>query len=118
MTNTIDYNTLSKAELITLLEKRDTDIATLTVDNTTLKEDKQKDIVKIQELDKQLVECQNRVPVIDTAEQLIDALLDLPDEEIEVLPVLLRTTDSGIEAYAAFNYGMLSSLEQSDMNAN
>lgn len=109
-----DYNTLSKAELIKLLEKKDNDITTLTTQKQSLEEDKQKGIVKIQGLQKELIECESRVLSIDNAEQLIDALLDLPEEEVEILPVLLRTNDIGVEAYTAFNYGILTYLEGSD----
>ena len=118
MKNTVDYNTLTKAELIVLLEKRDTDITTITAQKQSLEEDKQKDGIKIQELEKALTQCENRVLTIDTAEQLMDAVLDLPKEEVEMLPVLLRTTDIGVEAFTAFNYGILTYLEGSNTDPN
>lgn len=118
MKDTTDYNTLTKAELIVFLEKRDTDITTLTSQKEALEKDKQERVVEIEGLQEELTQCRNSVFTIDTAEQLIDALLDLPEEEVEILPVLSRTTDIGVEAFTAFNYGILTYLEASDADSN
>ncbi|TSE10005.1 hypothetical protein [Aquimarina algiphila] len=105
----LDYNTLTKEELITLLGKRDTEITNLKDINTTQATDIAKQVATIGKLQKELFQCQNEVR-IDTAVKLIDAILDLPEEEVQELPVLIRTTGDGIEAYTAFVYGSLSCL--------
>ncbi|TSE10334.1 hypothetical protein [Aquimarina algiphila] len=107
-----DYNSLLKAELVELLEKRDAELARLKGINTTQATDIVKQVAIIQDLRKDLKLCQDNTSpngdCITTAEELIEAVLCLKEEEIQALPVLLRTTDDGIAAYTAFTYGVLS----------
>ncbi|GAA4276290.1 hypothetical protein [Aquimarina mytili] len=111
MTDNPDYNSLLKAELVELLGKRDTEIAKLKEINTTQATDIAKQVASITQLKKDLFECRNAAT---TADGIIEAVLDLPEDQVQALPVLLRTTDKGIEAFTAFNYGALSCVGATD----
>lgn len=102
------YNVLKKDELVTLLGERDTQISTLQ-ENAVLPNQEENENI-ITDLKEQLQACKDSKSELKTAEQLIKALLALPEEEVQLLPSLIRTTDKGIEAYAVFNYGALPSL--------
>ncbi len=109
-----NYNDLLKAELVELLEKRDTEITTLNNTNTALQTTAQQYRNTIGDLRKELEACKDTTREIETAEQLIEAILCLPVTQVERIPALVRTTDKGIEAYTAFVYGALSCVGASD----
>lgn len=106
MTN---YNTLLKAELIALLEKRDTSIKMLETQITNVEKEKEEYLKTLEEVQQSLQECQENIPdppnEIKTADQIIEAISTLSKEEISLLPIKIRTTDKGIEAFTAFIYG-------------
>ncbi|MEW7289635.1 hypothetical protein [Aquimarina sp. 2304DJ70-9] len=113
-----DYNNLLKAELIELLQKRDTEIVTLENQKLALEQDKNTYATKIQNLEKELQQCQDTTGDINTADQLIEAVLCLPEDEVHALPALLRTTNKGIEAFTAFTYGSLSCISDGPDTGN
>ncbi len=104
------YSALLKTELVDLLDKRDSEIATLKENEASVPSNQEENENRINDLQRQLAACQDNDPEIKTAEQLIKAILSLPEEEVQLLPSLIRTTDKGIEAYAVFNYGALPNL--------
>ncbi|WP_103071857.1 hypothetical protein [Aquimarina sediminis] len=110
--STIDYNTLLKAELISLLEKRDAEITTLKEINTTANTDIAKQVAIIQGLQNELHTCHNTT-TNGTVSDVIDTILNLTTPELQKFPQLIRTTDKGIEAYTAFTYGVLSCVGSS-----
>ncbi len=108
MNTDTNYNTLKKDELVNLITSRDTEISTLQANAIPANQNDNENIIN--ELREQLQACQDREPQIQTAEELIKAILALPDDQVQLLPSLIRTTDKGIEAYAVFNYGALPKL--------
>ncbi len=105
-----NYNALVKAELVGLLNERDTEISTLRENPISLSPNQNENENIINDLQEQLQVCQDSEPIVKTAEELIKVILSLPEEEVQLLPSLIRTTDKGIEAYAVFNYGALPAL--------
>ena len=92
------------------MDKRDSEIAGLQERQVAVQPNQEENENRIEDLKNQLQACQDSEPKIKTAEELIKAVLSLPEDQVQLLPSLIRTTDKGIEAYAVFNYGALPNL--------
>lgn len=113
MTENQVYENLLKAELIELLYTRDNTINGL---ENTVTELKNSEV----NLQNELTNCQDNQSdtdtdtTINTASGIISSVLTLPEEEIQCFPLLLRTTDQGIEAHTAMVYGAIACPSESD----
>ncbi len=113
-----DYSSLLKAQLVTLLEERDTEIEEKNQQITTLQTEVKtlrnqlNPVTKPSTNNALIVSEKIDQNIITSAiDRLVEGILSLPDEVKQELPFILRTTATGIQAYTTVLYGASTGIQ-------